>query len=199
MILTASQSQALSELLALLLCGEQSAVLAFAHHAHCRSWEARAREDFTRIEADEVRHAEWIQHLQVRLPPTASDPHLSRQLKQFFARLGSPRLGVHLGRIAALDSAVCLILGSLRRTSLRGDPVSHLFESIHHDEARHVAIARSYARALCPASDLLECATETREQLIGILSLRAPALDTLGVCPDRLFKRLRNLPRGLFQ
>jgi hypothetical protein len=121
-------------------------------------------------------------------------------MKHFFARLGNPDFGIHLGHVAALDSAVCLILGKLRRTGLcaPSSPVARVFAGIHRDEARHVAITRSYARELCSTRDLLACATETREQLTVLLSARAPALDTLEVCPDSLFRQLRSPPQRLF-
>jgi hypothetical protein len=199
--LTVSHSLALSELLPLLLCGEESAALAFAHHAQSQTWGARAREDFARIQVDEARHADWVQRLQLSLPSPEEDLRLRRRVKHFFMRLASPNLGIHLGHIAALDSAVCLILGRLRRTGLRksNSPVARVFASIHHDEARHVAIARSYARELCSTRDLLACAAETREQLTAILYARGPALDALEVCPDSLFKQLRSPPRRLFK
>ena len=197
---TVSHSLALSELVPLLLCGEESAVLAFAHHAQSQNWGTRARADFARMQVDEARHADWLLRLRLSLPPPEEDPRLRRRVKHFFLGLASPNLGIHLGHIAALDSAVCLILGRLRRTGLcqSDSPVTRVFASIHRDEARHVAIARSYARELCSTGDLLACAAETRERLTAILSARGPALDALEVCPDRLFKQLRSPPRRLF-
>jgi hypothetical protein len=54
--LTALHSRAFGELLPLLLCGEESAVLAFARHAQLEQWGPRAQQDFTRVEIDEERH-----------------------------------------------------------------------------------------------------------------------------------------------
>jgi rubrerythrin len=197
---TVSHSPALAELLSLLLCGEESAVLAFAHHAQSQKWGTRAREDFARMQIDEARHADLLQRLRLSLPPPEEDLRLRRRMKHFLMCLASPNLGIYLGHIAALDSAVCLILGRLRRTGLckSNSLVARVFESIHRDEARHVAIARSYARELCPSRTLLACAAETRERLTAILSARGQALDALEVCPDSLFKQLRSPPRRLF-
>ena len=198
--LTAPHSRAFSELLPLLLCGEESAVLAFAHHSQIQKWGPRARQDFTRVEIDEERHTYWLQRLRASLPTPRTDLRLRRGVKHFFLRQSSPNPGIHLGHIAALDSAVCLILGRLRRTNACASDarVAHIFEHIHRDEARHVAIARQYARELCSAHDLFACATETREQLTNLMSAGAEALDTLEVCPDTLFRQLRRPPRRLF-
>jgi hypothetical protein len=199
--LIAPHSQAFCELLPLLLCGEESAVLAFARHAQLEQWGARAQQDFARVEIDEARHTYWLQRLRASLPAPRMDSRLRRGVKHFFLRQSSSNPGIHLGHIAALDSAVCLILGRLRRTNACASDarVAHIFEHIHRDEARHVAIARHYARELCSAQDLFACATETREQLTSLMSEGAEALDTLEVCPDTLFRQLRRPPRRLFR
>jgi hypothetical protein len=199
--LTAPHLRAFAELLPLLLCGEESAVLAFACHAQLDRWGLRARQDFARIESDEERHTYWLQRLRASLPAPRTDSRLRRGVKHFFLRQSSPNLGIHLGHIAALDSAVCLILGRLRRTNACASDarVAYIFEHIHRDEARHVAIAGHYARERCSARDLFACATETREQLTSLMSAGAGALDTLEVCPDTLFRQLRRPPRRLFR
>lgn len=175
-------------------------MLAFAQHAQSPNWGTRAREEFTRIEVDETRHADWLIRLQNNLPAPEADLQLRRRVKHFFMGLATPDLGIHLGHVAALDSAACLILGRLRRTGAckPDSPVTRVFESIHRDEARHVAIVRSYAAELSSTRELLACATKTREQLTAILSARALALEILGICPDSLFRQLRSLPRRLF-
>lgn len=199
--LTKPHSRALSELLPLLLCGEESAVLAFAHHAQSQKWGQRPRQDFARIESDEARHARWLRCLRACLPRARTDIQPSRKLKHFFLRLSSPDFGIHLGNIAALDSAVCLILGRLRRTRACASDarVRTIFELIHRDEARHVAIARHYAGELCSTRGLMACATETRERLTTLLGSHADAFDTLEVCPDDLFRQLRTPPQRLFK
>ena len=122
-------------------------------------------------------------------------------MQRFFMSLAHSNLGIHLGQVAALDSAVCLILGRLRRSGAwqSSSAVGRVFARIHGDEARHVAIARAYAGELCSREDLLACAAETREQLVGLLAGRARALDGLGICPDSLFRQLRSPPRRLFK
>jgi hypothetical protein len=41
-------------------------------------------------------------------------------------------------------------------------------------------------------------AADTRNQLAAMLSERAGAFESLGICPDRLFHRVRSIPRNLF-
>lgn len=199
--LTNPHSQALGELLPLLLCGEESAVLAFAHHAQSEKWRPQARQDFARIESDEARHTRWLQRLRASLPRPRADIQTYRGVKQFFICLSSPDFGIHLGHIAALDSAVCLILGRLRRTRACASDawVKTVFELIHRDEARHVAIARHYAGELCSTRGLTACATEMRERLTTLLASHAEAFETLEVCPDDLFRQLRTPPQRLFK
>jgi hypothetical protein len=199
--LTDTRARALAELLPLLLCGEESAVLAFAHHAQADQWGPGARQDFIRIEVDEARHTEWLHELRASLPAPREDSRLRTRMRYFFMRLSSPDLGIHLGQIAALDSAVCLILGRLRRTRACGSDarVTRIFANIHRDEARHVAIARNHAREVCSARDLLACAVETRERLTALLYARGQEFDTLEVCPDALLRQLRRPPRRLFK
>ena len=199
--LTNPHSRALGELLPLLLCGEESAVIAFERHAQSEKWGSRARQDFARIESDEARHTRWLRRLRAHLPRPRADIQTYRDSKHFFMCVSSPDLGIHLGHIAALDSAVCLILGRLRRTRACASDarVRTVFELIHRDEARHVAIARHYAGELCSTRGLMACATEMRERLTTLLASHAEALETLEVCPDKLFRQLRTPPQRLFK
>jgi hypothetical protein len=194
------QISALGELLPILLCGEESAVRAFAHHARSQKWRLQARQEFMRIELDETRHSQWLSRLQDSLPAPRADLRLRRDARQFFMRLSSPIPGIHLGRIAALDSAVCLILGRLRRSGACASDaqITRILETIHRDEARHVATARHYAREVCSRDNLFACATETRERLTTLLSSRAQEFDELEICPDALFRQLRRPPKILF-
>jgi hypothetical protein len=41
-------------------------------------------------------------------------------------------------------------------------------------------------------------AIDTRERLARLIALRAVAFDQVGVCPDRLSRRLLRVPRRLF-
>jgi hypothetical protein len=113
--LDARHSEALSELLPLLLCGEESAVLSIARYGSSVVLGASGRRDFQLIQADEAYHARCLQRLRGSLPAPRSDARQRARLRWFYARQSDPDFGDHLARIAALDSAVCLILGALRQ------------------------------------------------------------------------------------
>ena len=199
--LSARHCEALAELLPVLLCGEESAVLAFGGYVGSAQLQAAARKEFYAIQTDEERHATWLQRLKLALPAARADAGLLRQVRRFFATMREPQLGAHLARIAALDSAACVVLGALRRRggAIRTDrTLSNLFALIHRDEVRHVAIAHRYARLMCDAGDLRSLAADTRAGLCRLLARRADALEQLEVCPDALLQRLVKLPRNLF-
>jgi len=199
--LSARHSEALSGLVPLLLCGEESAVLSFARYANSVPLGASGRRDFQGIQADEAVHARCLQRLRASLPTPCSDARRRASLRRFYARLSDLDFGDHLARIAALDSAVCLILGALRQQRgpiAKDAAVDRLLERIHEDEARHVTIARRYAVFLGKPQDLYPVAADTRDQLAAMLLERAGAFESLGVCADRLFHRVRTIPRNLF-
>lgn len=199
--LSARHSEALSELLPLLLCGEESAVLSFARYANSVPLGMSGRRDFQGIQADEAVHARCLQRLRASLPAPRADARQRTRLRRFYARLSDLDFGDHMARIAALDSAVCLILGALRQQRghiAKDSAVGRLFERIHQDEARHVTIARRYAALLGRPHDLYSVAADTRDQLATMLSERAGAFESLGICPDRLCHRVRSIPRNLF-
>jgi len=202
MRLKSAHSEALADLLPLLLCGEESAVLAFGLYSQSASLGMSAQRDFLGVQADEARHAHWLQRLRVSLPTPRPDSRLRRQLQRFYMRINGPDFASHLAQVAALDSAVCMILGVMRqrRCPIRSDrTISGLFARIHRDEARHVVIARQHAQGLRTACELRELAAETRRQLTGLLAERAAAFESLEICPERLFDRLRSLPTRLFE
>jgi len=183
----------LGELLPLLLCGEESAALVFDQMVE-GSLDPSTKDDLQRIADDEMRHQYWLQRLRRALPAPREDVALRARARRFFMRLRHRDAAVHCVRIAALDSAVCLILGKLRspQSAIVRDPlVGELFARIHRDEAQHVLMARRAAQRLgCFAAER-DITIETRSSLIEILSHRAHALDVLGVDPDKLFKLLR--------
>jgi hypothetical protein len=195
--LSAASAGALAELLQVLSCGEESAALTFDHLGN--SWHERSlRSALTGIAADEREHQILIGRLRASLPQPRPDPSLEATMRRFFMRLADRDVLVHFVRIVAIDSAVCQILGALR---FRGKPlasdvqVASILESIHQDEARHVAIASRCATPLLRSARGRDLAAEAREQLTDVLRLRADALDSLSVDPDQLFARFRALPR----
>jgi hypothetical protein len=152
------------------------------------------------IGSDEAQHEIWLNQLRAGLPAPRTDSTGSREIRFFYLKLSDARIGLHLARIAALDSAVCVILGLLRQRhgALASDArLCDLFARIHRDEARHAQIGAHFARQRESALDVYHTAHATRTQLIRLLLPRADALESLAVCPDRLIRRLSYLPRQL--
>jgi hypothetical protein len=198
--LSTGGAEALARLLPVLLCGEESAALAFAQFAELERLDTDTRAQLNTVRYEEERHEAWLTRLRLSLPTPEPDAGLRRTVRHFYRAMEEPQLGPHLGRIAALDSAACVILGSLRhrRCALAADAqLRRLFTRIHSDEAGHSQTAIFHARRL-GARDLRGLATDTRERLVRLLTVRAAAFDQLGVCPDRLFRRLLQVPRRLW-
>lgn len=195
-------SEALAELLPVLICGEESAELAFGALTRNRELPDHARCSLMRIESDEREHEKLLRHVSLALPAPRADAALLRALRRFFVGLGRLGLGSHLTRIVALDSAACVLLGALRAANgavAADSPLGRIFERIHRDEVRHVLIAREQLRSAAGRINVRAVAMETRVQLVELLTHRAAPLEqVLGVDADRLFARLLTLPRGLF-
>ena len=195
--LNADNAHALAELLQVLGCGEESAALTFDHLG--RSCQERSlRSALAGIAADEREHQKLLAGLSSSLPQPNKDPSLEATMRRFFMRLADRDIHIHCVRIVAIDSAVCQILGALRRrgTPIHSDPNVHsVLERIHQDEARHVAIASRCATPLLNSARGRDIAADARYRLTQVLALRASSLDSLSVDPDRLFARLSAIPR----
>jgi len=191
--LRAAHAAALAELLQVLACGEESGVLAFEHLGRS-GIDRPLREALAGIAADEARHQALLANLRGTLPEPAPDPALRAAIHRFFLRLADREARVHCARIAAVDSALCQILGALRKRGrpLTTDPAAHtVLGGIHRDEARHVAIARHCSAGLLASARGRDIVVEARERLAELLELRAASLDELEVDPDLLLARLR--------
>jgi hypothetical protein len=195
-----ARDHAFSELLHILWNGEESAALAFAVLGRRRQ-RVGDREALTsaltRIAAEEREHESLLRESLSWLPAPQPDDSFSLATKRFFRGLASNDAGVHFTRIAALDSAVCLLLATLRRSQpqLFGRALGRILA----DEGRHVAVAGDYSRWLLTPARRTETADETRAALTRLLLQRADCLETLRMDPDALFIRLRQPPRCLRQ
>lgn len=192
-------AQATSNLLQVLCCGEESAVFAFHRLAGDSRLQVTAQEVLGRIADEESYHEVMLANLRASLPEAPQDAGLAHQMLRFFRSLGTRELGVHFARLAALDSGVCLILSQLRRPAgaFQGETeILRILARIHREESTHVASSLAFARELLPASRLREVMTETRQQLSEILMMRAGALETLGVGPEKLHRRLSRVPQS---
>jgi hypothetical protein len=197
--LGSAQAEALSELLVVFACGEESAALAFGHLADAKAAE-RARAALRLVAKEEMVHDRLLRQLRGALPVPGHDPELRMAQVRFYGNIRYLDVGQHLAAIAALDSAVCIILSGVLqhgRPLAREPMVRSIFARIRREESRHVRLSRGLATALAPRAAAREVAVLARLGLVEILARRADALERLQVDPDRLFTRLATLSPGL--
>jgi rubrerythrin len=190
---------ALAELLQILCCSEESAVLAFGRLSHNPRLDASAKATLATIASEEAVHEVLLGNLRHALPVPAEDENLRRVMRHFFRSLGGRDLGLHFAQLAALDSGVCAILAALRAGSLplsRESSVARILERIHRDEARHTASALRIASHLPSRERLLDEANTVRRKLVDLVLRRADAMERLGVDADLLARRLVTIPNS---
>lgn len=176
--------------------------MAFDGLAGCHAQDDPTAQTLREIAAEERVHDRLIRHLQSGLPEMAQDTSPIEAARRFHIGLvrGGPTL--HLARIAALDSAVCLMFGRLLRDDgpIAADPaVLAILRRIHRDEARHVRVTRNLAldRGLTVA--IRDAAAAARGGLAAILRLAGDAFEVLHVDPAALDRDLGRLPDGLLK
>ena len=190
----------LGALLPILGCGEEAATLAFDGLASSVDHDPAGSRALASIARDEERHDQLITRLRAALPPPPDQRETLRKARRFHIDLGRGSTAFRLARIAALDSAVCTVLGRLlhHKGALADAPVVHgTLSSIWRDEARHVAVSRQLALARAEAAILRPLARQAREALADILLLAGAALDALEVDPMVLARDVRRLPTSL--
>jgi hypothetical protein len=198
---TARHCEGLAALLPILGCGEEAATLAFDGLALAIDDDRAGCIVLASIARDEAQHDALIVSLRAALPPPPDQRETLKKARRFHIDLGRGTIALRLARIAALDSAVCIVLGKLlgRRSVLSGAPAIHrALSSLWQDEARHVAISRQLALARENGATLRPMASEAREALAEILQLGGAALEALEVDTDRLAREVRQLPKRLF-
>jgi hypothetical protein len=176
-------AEALSELLQVFSCGEESAYLAFGRLGGS-SLEDAARRGLARIAGEELIHERLLRGLRCALPAPARDRELRHVLLRFYHDIAHVEIGLHLASIASLDSAVCLILSALleQHGVLAQEPsVASIFRRIHRDEAGHVRVSRRVAAELARRDVIGGVAESTRRGLVDILARRGAAFERLGV------------------
>src|SRR5258708_18135476 len=196
-----AQSEALSEWLRVSACGEESASLASARLGGSPIEDA-ARRALAQVAGEELIHEGLLRGLRGALPAPAPDRELRRALLRFYHGIAQADIGLHLASIAALDSAVCLILAALLepdRVLAQQPAASAIFRRIQRDEAGHVRLSRRIAAELVQGDVIGAVAENARLGPVGILARRGAAFDRLGTDPERLFVRISRVPNGLFE
>ena len=190
-------AEALSELLQVFACGEESAAHAFAHLGSS-ALEDAARHGLARVADEELAHERLLRGLRNALPAPAPDRELRRALLRFYHGIAQADIGLHLASIAALDSAVCVILAALLepdRVLAREPAVATIFRRIQRDEVGHVSLSRRLAAELVHP-DAIGAA---RLGLVGVLARRGAQFERLSIDAGRLFARIAQVPNGLFR
>lgn len=190
---------ALAALIPLLGCGEEAAAMAFDGLAD-RNADAANSAALRTIGFEERIHDALLRQLAEALPVPPDQKRMKDQARKFHLNLGRGGQSLHLVKIAALDSAVCLILSRLIRQNApaASDPsVRRMLGRIRNDEAGHVRLSRSLALAAGPTLAQRDAAAGAREALANILMLGANAFEDLAVDPAMLFRDVRSLPDGL--
>ena len=196
-------AEAVTELLQVLCCGEESAVFAFSSLSRNPTLNANASSCAATIAREEAFHDQLLRGLRNVLPKPRPDFALIGKLKGFYRSLNTPDLFVHLTQICALDSAVCLILSAVREC---GRPIGNnvtlnaIFSRIQRDEVGHVRASGRLTRELGPGRVAADYFVRTRERLAGVILERADALETLHVDPAALTRNLfQGGPRSLLR
>jgi len=196
---TDREATAFALLVPLLGCGEEAAVIAFDALAEAEA-DPDAAAALALIAREEEVHDAMLKSVAAALP-AVDDQRLRREARRFHVRLSRSGAVAHLARIAAIDASLCTILSRLNRagTPIAGDPVlAGVLRQIHHDETRHVRVARALARRDAAKNALDALAEEARTTLANVLRLAADAFEVLAVDAALLDRDLCQVPAGLF-
>jgi hypothetical protein len=174
-----------------LLCGEESAALAFTGFRHAAE-AGHVRRLWAGIAADERLHdfmlGQLVRALDADRAPDSDKAR--RRARLFFLHLKSAHAPTHFARISALDCFVSRVLAALqgRRSLLRGHaPLMRLLGRIRADESRHVRATRGYLLdAGAPQAMLREERARVAAQFLDFLSPYFGAFDLLQVDPRAL-------------
>jgi hypothetical protein len=190
--LSDTQVSALGELLPTLLCGEESAFHVFWREGHRGSTvQIHSEALANQIAIEELEHERLLQDLRGCCPVPSDVASTLLRARRFFLRMASRDPAVHFARVAALDSAVCIVLSALAKPLSRATALIEIFNRIRSDEARHVRFSRRHSYELGADTSLLtNTAACIRGELVTLLHPLGDAFEDLGVDADHLFRRI---------
>ncbi|MGR5175116.1 hypothetical protein ACPV4B_02055 [Vibrio parahaemolyticus] len=189
-----SHQTALSRLLPLLICGEQSSQWVFYNESQRHTsfdMLTVASSDFERIVADEKYHEEALELVHHQLPQPEDILLIKRRSQRFFTELGNrSRFDQHFAQIACLDALVCKLMLAMEKSSLEAThPFVKLCRAIKQDEARHVSLSKYHAVALGFDKNgwkIME--RHIGSKLYDLLKTESQAFETLGIVLEDIFK-----------
>lgn len=187
------QARALSRLLPLLVCGEQSSQWVFYNESQrqkCKSSEAIAQDDFKRIVLDEKYHEQALECVRRQLCEPVDILSIKRRSQRFFTSLGARKtIEEHFAQIACLDALVCKLMLLIEKGRLAPQhPFVLLCRAIKQDEARHVSVSRKHALMLgYDRSQWREMNAVISRRLFELLNTERAAFGEIGVQLDDIF------------
>ena len=196
--LSENVGDALSQVLQLLACGEESAMHVFYHEGDrigtTQGSFLQSQSIMYRVAKEETLHDEMLTRVSNLLPYDERHHRLRKMARLFYLKLAHHEPKYHFFRISELDSVVCMIMhGVLSGTGqLRTLPVlARIAGRIRDDEAAHVRITHERVRELgMTLSERIADADPIRTLIVGMLSNAQEAFETMGVDTDRMFKRI---------
>ncbi|MDJ0893730.1 MAG: hypothetical protein QNJ92_01200 [Alphaproteobacteria bacterium] len=190
--------EALSRFLPSLLCGEESAVVIFAHESRRMGRKQRAsiEASMRQLSMEEERHEIILRRLADWMPEPADLHEIHERATKFFVRLGFASVSPEqrLAHISALDTCVSLTLGAMAKNSnlKRSAPFLRIVNRIRQDESRHVRVCRRHLAELGVSKpEQTEAGHTVRARFVELLTPVADAFEDMGMDADKLFDTLR--------
>ncbi|WP_261836493.1 hypothetical protein [Vibrio ishigakensis] len=189
-----AQAAALSRLLPLLVCGEQSSQWVFYNESQrqkVHSIETNAQDDFERIVLDEKYHEEALECVRSQLAEPVDILAIKRRSQRFFTSLGARKtIEEHFAQIACLDALVCKLMLFIEKGHLAPQhPFVLLCRAIKQDEARHVSVSKRHALTLgYDKSKWKEMDAVISRRLFELLNTEQAAFSEIGVQLDDIFE-----------
>ena len=178
-----------------LLCGEESAVLIFAHESKRLGRQARKAMQATLhgLAGEEERHEIMLRAISDWLPDSGDRAETRDRARRFFFSFASSDPALRLAHIAEIDSCVSITLGAMAKASkvARSEAFSRVVGRIRKDEARHVKICRRLLGEIgLEDAEQAAAGDRVRGRFVELMTPMASAFETIGLDSDRLFRRI---------
>ena len=192
-------ADALSQIVQLLACGEESAVHVFYREGDRIGMTGEdsllhSQSVMYRIAKEETVHDLMLTRLAKLLPYDDRHLELRKKARHFYMSYAHRDPKLHFFRISELDSVVCMIMHAMLTGTGQLGPLpllSCIGRRIRTDEATHVRVTHDHVKGLgMTLSERIDEADPIREKIVGMLSSAREAFEIMGVDSDRLFARI---------